>query len=313
MKVDHALILAAGAGTRMGSIGKRVPKVLWPIFEKTILELEVLYARKIGAKKIFINVHNYKEQVLEYICGHPDLKDAVVLVEEEKIDIGGAIHNMAAKADYRGNLLVLNSDQFIFFSEQAWNRAWTRFQKADVLLFSYEVNSSDLYNGLNVRGGKLEEITPNRAIPRDIPIQTYTGMSLINLDRLKPVEGESRFFESVANPKRSEVVVENIESSPYWDFGTLKRYWDSCFEILKRLEAKDQDLFMRFLLESNALDLSKVRGSTYGGGIENVINLGVNPVSDIREKIIFTDLKAGEKEYRSDGPEFVFDELREKL
>ena len=45
MKVDNALILAAGKGTRMGNVGKILPKVIWPIFEKTILELEVAYAK----------------------------------------------------------------------------------------------------------------------------------------------------------------------------------------------------------------------------------------------------------------------------
>ena len=44
MIVENALILAAGAGTRMGEIGKVLPKVLWPVFECSLLELEVLYA-----------------------------------------------------------------------------------------------------------------------------------------------------------------------------------------------------------------------------------------------------------------------------
>ena len=55
MKIDYCLILAAGFGSRMGEIGKILPKVLWHIFEKSLLELEIEYARSLGIKKIFIN------------------------------------------------------------------------------------------------------------------------------------------------------------------------------------------------------------------------------------------------------------------
>ena len=43
MQLDFAYILAAGKGTRMGEIGKVVPKPLWPIYEKSLLELQVAW------------------------------------------------------------------------------------------------------------------------------------------------------------------------------------------------------------------------------------------------------------------------------
>ena len=46
MKVNKALILSAGFGTRMGEIGKTLPKILWPIFDKSLLELQVLYLKE---------------------------------------------------------------------------------------------------------------------------------------------------------------------------------------------------------------------------------------------------------------------------
>jgi len=41
MQIDYCLILAAGFGTRMGKIGKKLPKVHGPDFEKSLLELQV--------------------------------------------------------------------------------------------------------------------------------------------------------------------------------------------------------------------------------------------------------------------------------
>ena len=57
MKVDHVLILAAGKGTRMGKIGKVLPKVLWPIFAKNLIELQVSFAKKLAPNSnIYANV-----------------------------------------------------------------------------------------------------------------------------------------------------------------------------------------------------------------------------------------------------------------
>ncbi len=67
MALDHAFILCAGYGTRMGEIGKVLPKLLWPVFEKKMLELQVLYARQLGCRKIYINSHFLHEQIQAFV------------------------------------------------------------------------------------------------------------------------------------------------------------------------------------------------------------------------------------------------------
>ncbi len=39
MQINQALLLCAGLGTRMGNIGKHIPKPLWPIFEKKFIRV----------------------------------------------------------------------------------------------------------------------------------------------------------------------------------------------------------------------------------------------------------------------------------
>ena len=63
MQIDYCLILAAGFGTRMGAIGQKLPKVLWPVFERSLLELQVGYARSLGIQKIYINLHYMGEEI----------------------------------------------------------------------------------------------------------------------------------------------------------------------------------------------------------------------------------------------------------
>lgn len=312
MKVNHALILAAGAGTRMGEIGKVLPKVLWPVFEKRLLELEVEYAKRLGAEKIYINVHHYSEKLLSFIQGNPSFAEVEILVEKDPIDIGGAVHNLANVVGYHGNLLIINSDQFIFLKPDVWDLAWEKYRSADVLLFAYDVNSTEHYNGLELREDCFQKVIPNASIPRGETHATYTGMSLVKLDKLKPRPGESRFFDSVANPKDRVVKVENIKDSPYWDFGTLERYWCSCFEVLKDFERGGVDMFTRFLIECGALKPERVSSSAYACEGEKVINLSSLSVKGVRNKIIFGEIPDS-KALAQDERAIILGNLVEKL
>ena len=96
MQIDYCLILAAGFGTRMGSIGQKLPKVLWPVFEKSLLELQVAYARSLGAKRVFINLHHMGEEIERFCQDRAAFEDVTYLWERPEIlDIGGAVHNLA--------------------------------------------------------------------------------------------------------------------------------------------------------------------------------------------------------------------------
>lgn len=259
MKVDHVLILAAGKGTRMGEIGKKLPKVIWPIFEKSILELEVLMAKELApSANIYINLFNYKEIIRNFIQDHSTISSNATIIEEDRVlDIGGAIHNLALKLNYQGNLLILNSDQFLLSPKDFVKEGLKKLAYHDAVLFSYEVNSSDGYNALALEGTKLKSITLNKDLCFNTKIKTYTGMSLIKLEALDKVTGESAFFESVANPEKKSIETFEIKEFEYWDFGTTKRYHDSIFLLVKQQGA----LFYKFLAKNKALDLKKITAS----------------------------------------------------
>ncbi len=261
MKVNSVLILAAGKGTRMGELGRKLPKVLWPVYEKSLLELQVCYAKSLAPEaKIFINVFNYKEKIRSFVKEHSSSFENVEILEEDDVlDIGGAIHNLASKLDYQGNLLILNGDQFLMCDKSIIVEGLKDLDQLETLLYSYDVNSSDGYNALDVEGHFLKGIILNKNLSSDKVIQTYTGMSLIKLDTLKPVAGLSKFFDSVANPKLYKVGVKQISELEYWDFGTLDRY---LFTIKNVLKNPDSD-FYNFLVQEEALLTAKVSGSNY--------------------------------------------------
>ncbi len=276
MQIDYCLILAAGFGTRMGKIGEKLPKVLWPVFEKPLLELQVRYARSLGAKKIYINLHHQASLILETCKNLSAFEDVEFLVEEPQIlDIGGGVHNLSRKVGGKGRLLVLNADQFFYLKPEEFSHLIKGREKDPCILFTNEVNSSDGYNALEINAsGALCGITKNPELPRDQKIETYTGNALINLKSLSPKEGASKFFESVANWDLLPVSRIKLEVD-YWDFGTRGRYWETCFRILERYRVNSNHPFLRFLVQERALktwkiDLNKL---SYHADASRFINL----------------------------------------
>lgn len=268
MQVDHVLILAAGKGTRMGDIGKKLPKVLWPIFEKNLLELEVAYARKIAPEaKIYINVFNYKEPIICFIKNSKSFAGITILEENEKLDSGGAIHNLARFVSYEGNVLTINADQFLFIENSMMIDALKKLESVDVLLFSKEVNSSGGYNALTLKDGLLKGIELNKILSKNKEVITFSGMSLVRLDKLNKVPGESRYFDSVADYKNQDVGTYRLESVEYWDFGTLKQYVE-CLRVF--LEKPKAYRLYDFLIENNAINPLRLFIGGYGQ------NAGIN-------------------------------------
>lgn len=248
MKVDNVLILAAGKGTRMGEIGKVLPKVIWPIFNKSILELEVSYAQKFSPKKVFINLYNSKDTILEFAKDKPSFDDVEFIIEKEALDIGGAIHNLAKKLNYEGNLLILNSDQFILLSEDKLKEFESTSKNSDATLLVYSVDPKAGYGGLNINDNMATGLISKEDASTLKSLITYTGMSLIKLDKLKKLPGKSSFFSTVINFEKINPSTVNVDGCEYWDFGTLKRYKDS----LKKLKSSN-DEFVNFLKESGVV------------------------------------------------------------
>ena len=53
MRVDECLIFSAGLGTRMGELGRILPKPAWPLFETTLLGAQIEFALELGCRRIF--------------------------------------------------------------------------------------------------------------------------------------------------------------------------------------------------------------------------------------------------------------------
>lgn len=291
----HCLILAAGFGTRMGPIGKVLPKVMWSIYEQSLLQVQLSFARKLGYQNIWINLHHQADTILEETKKIKAFEDVRWLREHPEIlDIGGAIHHLASQPEvmYDGELLVLNADQVLWFTKEELEEWKSISSDWTALLLNWSVNSTDGYNQVVSNAERdFVRVVKNSELPNEVIIETYSGNSVINLKNLKPHTGVSAFFESVCNPAIHKCKTALLKKGKYWDFGTAKRYWSSMFEILELKVSGQEDHFTSFLSEIGAFDLEKFNSAkhSYGCDVKQVINLGEGTVPDGMYQSIILD------------------------
>lgn len=87
-----AMILAAGAGTRLASLTQDIPKALVNFQGKPLLELVISRLKFAGFNDLIINVHHFADQIADYVAARPDDGTRITLShEEELLDTGGGI------------------------------------------------------------------------------------------------------------------------------------------------------------------------------------------------------------------------------
>ena len=108
----QAIILAAGKGTRLYPLTKKIPKVMIDIKGKPLIEHHILLLRKYGIKEIFINLFTLPEKIKNYFDDGKKFGVKIKYALETKLlGSAGALHNFKKKL--RNDFFVLYGDVFI--------------------------------------------------------------------------------------------------------------------------------------------------------------------------------------------------------
>lgn len=227
MRADTVLILAAGLGTRMGEIGKDLPKPLWPHKGSTLLARQIQFARQLTDGQIWVNTHHCADQIDSYLKRFfPSVK---TVFEKEILGSGGAVHNLIQQEDIKGRLITINSDVLYSLSKDDQERFLSPLNDVCARLVSMSVENVEDYNELVCEGKRL--IAINRA--KKGPYKTYCGIGLIELKKIRPKLGVSSFFETVAPFKDQRVEVVDLQSLQTTDYGTLEHFFKGSSRIEK--------------------------------------------------------------------------------
>ena len=198
MKIDALFVLSAGAGLRMGKVGRVLPKPLWPIFEKTLLELQFDFYQYLDIKKKVVNIHHQADLVQSFIKEeHPDIQ---LLYECQLLDVGGAIINLKKAHPHIKYALVSNVDQFLFIDPEKIKKEISELSTFDTIIFAISVDKKQGYSQLDISmDGRLLGVNKN---PQEDSYLTYSGVSLVNCAALPLGRSERVGFFSICRSSR---------------------------------------------------------------------------------------------------------------
>lgn len=88
-----AMIFAAGLGTRLKPLTDTTPKALIPLAGKTMLEWQLDILRKVGVRKVMVNVHHFPDQIIQFVRAHEDFGFDLQVSDERDalLDTGGGL------------------------------------------------------------------------------------------------------------------------------------------------------------------------------------------------------------------------------
>ena len=104
------MILAAGFGTRLKPLTNELPKPLFPVLNRPILEHAINFLSTHGIKEIAINLHHKSEKIIDYFGDGKDFGVNLHFSKEEKI-LGTAGGIKKLQSFFKNEtFLVINSD-----------------------------------------------------------------------------------------------------------------------------------------------------------------------------------------------------------
>lgn len=166
MKLEEAIILAGGKGTRLRSVVSDMPKPLAPINNIPFLTYIIHFLKKEGIKHIVLSV-GYKWEMIKEIYGNSyEGINISYAVEETALGTGGGIA-LALKETKQDDILILNGDSFIDFNLNDFYL----FHKKENSRLSFvlkEMKDFERYGSVEVNENKIIEFKEKKFITQGL-------------------------------------------------------------------------------------------------------------------------------------------------
>jgi mannose-1-phosphate guanylyltransferase/phosphomannomutase len=106
------MILAAGQGTRLGPLGKRIPKVLIRVGGQPLLQRHLDYLAREGFSRVVVNAHHLAFEIAAFVDAYRGPLEVSCVIEDALLGTAGAVRN-ALEVIGEGPLLVLYGDVIV--------------------------------------------------------------------------------------------------------------------------------------------------------------------------------------------------------
>jgi len=161
-KVDKAIILAAGMGTRMKPITEKIPKPLVEVNGKPIIETMIEALQKNDVKNIYIIIGYLKEKFYYLKQKYKNIN----FIENEYYETSNNISSLYVAREYLSNSIVLEGDLIIyndniltpFFEKSGYNCVYKKQTSEWALIVENNIIKSCILEG-GVKGWQLYGIS----------------------------------------------------------------------------------------------------------------------------------------------------------
>src|SRR5919201_5266295 len=87
------MILAAGRGTRLGALGRSVPKVLVHVGGEPFLQRQLEYLEREGVSLVVINAHHLAGQITAFVARYRGDLEIECITEQSLLGTAGGVRN----------------------------------------------------------------------------------------------------------------------------------------------------------------------------------------------------------------------------
>lgn len=222
MNVKHAMILAAGLGTRMKPLTLKIPKPLIKVGSKNLLERSINLLENYGVEQIIINVHYLADQVEKFIS---NVKSKVkIIISDEKdllLDTGGGVKK-GTKIFGKNPFFVLNPDTLWLADYQgdmkSLEKIYFESKKPCLLLVNKNLSFDTSFKGdFNLKNNIVSKDIKNDFI--------FTGLQLLDRSYLDMIEKKVFSMNEVWNNLINNNKLFGLESSQkFYHLNTEEMY-----------------------------------------------------------------------------------------
>lgn len=228
----HAMILAAGLGTRLKPLTDSIPKALIKINDYTLLELQIKKLRSEGFDQIIINVHHFADKVKQYLEEYNFFNCSIEISDESEklLETGGGLKKASHFFSDGNPFLVYNVDilsnislkelmEFHLTSENIATLAVQNRESSRKFLFD---KNNTLCGWMNEKSG--EEIITIEEQSELLPY-SFSGIQIIDPEMFKYFPDKNIFslielYLSVA--KKAKIIGYTHNQDEWMDLGNIE-------------------------------------------------------------------------------------------
>ncbi len=226
----RAMVLAAGFGTRLRPLTQHLPKPMFPILGRPVLEHILRMLARQGIREITVNLHHLPDQVEQYFDNGHSLGINLHYSREDAIlgTAGGILK--ARRYLENGPFLVLNSD-IVTDIDLAPVLAFHRQNKSALTMVLTDGNVTGIHDPIELdENGRVVHMVgaSSKNLPEITSRVTFTGIQILEPDIFDRIPG-NRFCGTTSDvyPQMIEdgLPVFGYRHSGYWhDMGTREQY-----------------------------------------------------------------------------------------